>query len=157
MKHLIAILIVIFNLFGTQATKNFGLETIRESLSGAGFGWDYLTDSSRYPLFKLTFDQNKYTSDGMYKVPDCLVSEDEKIARFSDSVEIINNANSYTSKFSRSTQGSGSASFMGLAKISGSYSEDYRSIMQEQKRTKTVTVSSRYYDPDTMIIDTHYI
>jgi hypothetical protein len=144
----IVLIVKLFLFMLANANVNeFGLNVMGTSsyLSDAGFGWDYLEDVSRFPIFNYTFNEGKRTSDGVYRIPDCFVAETVKRTEFSDSSEIIDTSYSYSSKFSSSIRKGGGVGIFGIG-IGGSYSKDYTSMMQSQQSTKTITTSTKYYD-----------
>lgn len=126
-------------------TNEFGLNVMDNYLSDAGFGWDYLEDSSRFPLFNYSFNERKRTQDGIYLVPDCMSAESVKRVEYSDSSEVIDTSYHYVSKYSSSIKYGGGVSVFGVG-IGGSYSKDYSSMMESQKSTKTITTSTKYLD-----------
>lgn len=93
-------------------------------LTGSGFGWDYLTAEARYPVQKISYDQNKKTSDNKYLVPDCMEVEDVKRTKYSDLAEIIEKASRYFSITSKSIKVSASFAY-GNFSAGGSYSKDF--------------------------------
>ena len=64
---------LILNLIQLALCKELAKTAKITQLTGPGMGWDYLKDTSRYPLLDITFDLNKTTDDGKYRIPDCVV------------------------------------------------------------------------------------
>lgn len=60
-----------------------------QALQGAGLGWDYLTEGIRFPPQKITFNDNKKTTDGKFLIPDCMAVENVKITKYTDLASII--------------------------------------------------------------------
>ncbi len=147
MKQLLCWVVCVAWIAGSLEGKEneFGLSIMDSYLSDAGFGWDYLEDASRFPVFNYTYALNQRTTDGLYRVPDCMVAESVKRVEFSDSSEIIDRSYSYTSKFSSSVKYGGGVSMFGIG-IGGSYSKDYYKMMSDQQQSKTITTSTKYLD-----------
>ena len=126
-----------------------------------GSGWDFVADATRYPVFKMTYDHSQMTNDQEYLIPDCMVSESVKEASYMDDTVIIENSMKYSSLTSNSGSGSSSGLFgkkrflggiisgivglfTGAFGSSGSQSNYYKGMMEEQRSSKTITTSTRY-------------
>ena len=121
-----------------------------QRLIGPGYGFDYMLGSiSGYPLINISYYNLQTTNDEVFLVPDCMVVEDTKLVSFADSAEIIESSNQYTDITSKSLSASLSASAkLGpvSASFSASYSQNFKDMMDEQTKTKTVTIRSKFYD-----------
>lgn len=119
-------------------------------LVGPGYGWDYLTGQvSGYPLINITFNDGITTNDEKYIVPDCFVVDDRKLANFYDTSDVIESSYDYSEVTSKSVSMSASAN-VGIGMFSGSasasFSENFKDMMTEQTRSKTVTMRTQYFD-----------
>jgi len=117
-----------------------------KKLTGVGLGWDYLEDSSRYPIFDYVYSVGGTTNDGEYKVPDCFIAEDVKKTSQIEDSQIIDKATSYVSKVSSTFNTGSSSTFGPFASVGSTYSRDYRKTFEEQFKSKTVTISTKYTD-----------
>ena len=78
-----------------------------------------------------------------------MVVEDTKSVSFADSAEVIESSAQYSDITSKSLSASLSASAkLGpvSASFSASYSQNFKDMMDEQTKTKTVTIRSKFYD-----------
>lgn len=121
-----------------------------KKLLGPGYGWDFLTgDVSGYPLINITFYDGITTNDERFLVPDCFVVQDRKLVNFYDTCDVIESSYDYSEVTSKSVSASASlGAGFGPFKMSasGSYSQNFRDMMTEQKRSKTITLRTMYFD-----------
>lgn len=121
-----------------------------KKLFGPGLGWDFLTASvSGYPLINISYSIGQTTNDELFLVPDCFVVEDRKLVNFYDSSEVIESSSDYTDITAKSMSASLGSSFsVGVLKVSlaGSYSQSFQHMINEQTRSKSVTLRTQYSD-----------
>ena len=129
----------------------YGIEQIgaaidfKPKLPVPGYGWDFMTESIRYPPLLIAYEQNQLTPEGNFLVPDCMHTDPVKETIFSDSSDITESRKDYKSKTSSSISGSMSAGGFGFS-ISGSYSKDSESMFASQQETRTVTITTKYIE-----------
>ncbi len=133
-----------------ESFESKGLWPAGKKLSGPGYGWDYLTAvTGGHPLLNISYTDLRKTNDDKYLVNNCIVVEDAKRTSLIDSSEIIESSNQYTDITSKSMSASFSASAnfkIVKVSISGSFSQNFQDMVEEQTKSKTITIRSKYYE-----------
>ena len=113
-----------------------------------GFGWDHLRFLDLNPVFNVS---NFNDSDIFQSCIEMIPLHENKIETGS---VLLNTFDSHTSEYGSQFMIGGKAGFLGFS-IGGSYSEEYQSIKQEQKETKTVTLRNQidYLMVDVILLD----
>lgn len=119
--------------------------TVKLRLPSPGYGWDFLTESIRYPPIKISYNDQQLTPEGDYLVPDCMHVDPIKETIFGDSSDVTESRRDYKSKTSTSISASVGMSGIGW-KVSGSYSKDSEKMAMSQQDTKTVTITTKLID-----------